>query len=99
VRGTVTKQAWLTVDPKPTVDTLTVPVTTYEATTKVLRVEATSTSSLPILRVYVASTGAQIGTLSNNGGGKYSGSFTQSANPVRITIKSTYGGRATVDVK
>ena len=46
------------------------------------------------LRAYVTSTGALIGTLKNNGGGKYRGQFTWPSNPQNITVKSSLGGSA-----
>jgi hypothetical protein len=40
----------------------------------------------------VTSTNQLIGTLANNGGGKYSGQFSWSVNPQNITIHSNLGG-------
>jgi hypothetical protein len=44
------------------------------------------------LQVYVSSTSQLIGTLTNNGGGKYSGQFNWSVNPQNITVRSNLGG-------
>jgi hypothetical protein len=48
--------------------------------------------------VFVTSTGALIGTLSNSGGGQYRGEFSSSTNPQNITVKSSLGGVATAIV-
>ncbi len=54
-----------------------------------------SSLSAATLTVSVSSSGAAIGTLTNNGGGKYSRTFTSVAsNPVKITVKSNKGGSA-----
>jgi hypothetical protein len=42
--------------------------------------------------VFVTSTNQLIGTLANNGGGKYSGQFTWSVNPQNVTVRSNLGG-------
>ena len=60
-----------------------------------LRVEATSTNASATLTVWNAGTGALIGTLSNAGGGKYTGTFTVSPAVLSITVKSSLGGIAT----
>ena len=70
----------------------------YESSKRVLRVEATSTSSNATLRVFVTSTGALIGTLSNSGGGQYRGELSVSTNPQNITVRSSLGGVATANV-
>jgi hypothetical protein len=48
--------------------------------------------------VYVTSTNVLIGTLSNDGGGRYRGEFSWSSNPGNITVKSSLGGSATRNV-
>jgi hypothetical protein len=60
-----------------------------------LKVEASSTSSTATLTVWNAATGALIGTLSNAGGGKYTGQFTVSPAVLSITMKSSLGGVTT----
>jgi len=102
--GGVTKSATLTVNPDtpppplPSADTVKVTLCEYNTATKVLRVGATSTSSSATLTVVVSSTGVTIGTLTNNGGGKYSGQFGWSVNPQSITVKSALGGSASCTV-
>ena len=66
----------------------------YFSSKRELRVEVSDTSSTATLRAYVTSTGALIGTLSNNGGGKYKGQFNVSTNPQNVTVKSSLGGSA-----
>jgi hypothetical protein len=63
-----------------------------------LKVEATSTSASATLDVWNTSTGAFIGTLSNAGGGKYTGNFTVFQAVVSITVKSSLGGGSTAIV-
>jgi len=70
----------------------------YDSGKRVLRVEATSTSSSATLRVFVTSTGQLLGTLSNGGGGQYRGEFSASTNPQNITVRSSLGGEATRSV-
>lgn len=60
-----------------------------------LRIDATGTNANATLGVFVTSTNAPIGTLTNNGGGKYSGQFAWSSNPGNITVRSSLGGVAT----
>ncbi|HEX8143541.1 MAG TPA: hypothetical protein VF553_13150 [Pyrinomonadaceae bacterium] len=56
--------------------------------------EATSTRTNATLQVYVTSTGQIIGTLSNNGGGRYGATLNWSVNPRNITVRSSFGGSA-----
>lgn len=44
--------------------------------------------------MFVTSSGQQIGTLSNAGGGRFSGTLTFPVNPVNITVRSSAGGSA-----
>jgi hypothetical protein len=76
-------------------DTVSVTRAEYEAGNRRLRVEATSTRSTATLRVFVTSTNQLIGTLSNNGGGRYRGEFAWPVNPQSITVRSNFGGQAT----
>src|SRR5262249_20229306 len=76
-------------------DTVAVTRAEYTVSRKQLRVQATSTSSTATLTVYVTATGQLIGTLTNNGGGKYSGQFAWPSNPQQITVRSSLGGPAT----
>jgi hypothetical protein len=80
--------------PAPT-DTVSITRAEYGVSKKELRVEASSTSASATLKAYVSSTGALIGTLTNSGGGKYTGQFTWSTNPQNITVRSSLGGSAT----
>ncbi|HKP05478.1 MAG TPA: VCBS repeat-containing protein [Chthoniobacterales bacterium] len=66
----------------------------YESAKSTLRVEASSSKSTATLQVFVTSTNQLIGTLTNNGGGKYSGAFALSTNPQNITVRSNLGGSA-----
>jgi len=67
----------------------------YQTGNRRLRVEATSTRPDATLQVFVTSSGQLIGTLSNNGGGRFRGQFSWPVNPQRVTVKSNFGGQAT----
>ena len=67
----------------------------YIVSKKQLRVQATSTSRTATLQILVTSTGALIGTLTNNGAGGFSGQLSWPVNPQNITAKSSAGGSAT----
>jgi len=47
------------------------------------------------LQVFVTSSGQLIGTLSNDGGGRFRGEFSWPVNPQSITVRSSFGGQAT----
>lgn len=103
--GGVTSSATLTINtnsapppPPPSTDTVRITRVEYESSKRVLRVEATSTSSSATLRVFVSSTGELLGTLSNSGGGQYRGELSASTNPQNITVRSSLGGVATANV-
>ena len=81
--------------PTPSVDTVSIARAEYESAKRTLRVEATSTRADARLQVFVTSTGQLVGTLANNGGGRFSGQFTLSANPQSVTVRSSAGGQAT----
>jgi hypothetical protein len=66
----------------------------YNSGKQNVRIDATSTSSTATLKAYATSTGALLGTLVSAGGGRYSGQLTVSANPQKITVKSSLGGSA-----
>lgn len=91
-QGGVTKTAVLTVTP---IQTDTVAIQLAEYASPQLKVEATSTSSSATLQVFVTSSNALIGTLTNKGGGKYEGQPSWPVNPVNITVRSSLGGSAT----
>lgn len=84
--------------PTATPDTVAIQRAEYRITRRELRVEATSTNPTATLTVYVTSTGQFIGTLANNGGGRYSGLFRWPTNPQNITVRSSLGGWATAAV-
>lgn len=94
----VTKNTTLTVNPQATGDTVAIQRAEYDDRDdrdEQLRVEATSTSASATLQVFVTSTNQLIGTLSNNGGGRYSRTFSNvSTNPQNITVRSSRGGSA-----
>jgi hypothetical protein len=91
--GGVTRQAFLTVTPQPA-DTVAIQRAEYRSGSRELRIEATSTSSSATLRVYRTATNELIGTLRNEGGGRYRGQFTWPVNPQNITVRSSVGGSA-----
>lgn len=100
----ITRSASLTINPvnapppPPATDTVRITRAEYDSGKRTVRVEATSTSSSATLRVFVTSTGALLGTLSNSGGGQYRGELSSSTNPQNITVKSSLGGVATANV-
>jgi hypothetical protein len=70
----------------------------YFSSKRELRVDVSDTSPTATLRAYVTSTGALIGTLSSNGGGRYKGQFNVSTNPQNVTVKSSLGGSASMAI-
>ena len=96
--GGVTNTATLTVNPAQSADTVSIQLAEYASDKRELRVEATSTNSSAVLKCYVSSTGELIGTLTNDGGGRYRGQFTWPTNPQNITVRSSLGGSATRSV-
>jgi hypothetical protein len=80
---------------KSATDTVSITRAEYESSKRTLRVEATCSRSNSTLQAFVTSSGALIGTLTNNGGGKYSGQFSLATNPQSITVRSNGGGQAT----
>jgi hypothetical protein len=88
------RSATLTINP-PGTDTVSITRAEYDSGNRRLRVEATSTRSTATLQVFVTSSGQLIGTLSNDGGGRYRGEFTWPVNPQSITVRSNFGGQAT----
>jgi hypothetical protein len=99
----ITRSATLTINPvaappPPSTDTVRVTRAEFESSKRILRVEATSTSSNATLRVFVTATGQLLGTLANNGGGQYRAELSVSTNPQNITVQSSLGGIATSSV-
>jgi hypothetical protein len=82
--------------PPPVSDTVRISKVGYSSNQ--LRIEATSTNPQAILTVSVTSSGQLLGTLSNAGGGKYTGQFIVSTKPQNITVNSSGGGVATAPV-
>jgi hypothetical protein len=95
--GGTTQSTTLTVTSAPpaVTDKVAVTLSEYVVSKQTLNAQATSSSTSATLKVFVTSTGTLIGTLTNAGGGKYQGQFSQSVNPQNITIKSSLGGSAT----
>ena len=98
--GSSLRSAKLTINPPaaPTADTVSITRAEYESSKRNLRVEATSTRSSATLQVFVTATNQLIGTLTNNGGGKFSREFSLASNPQNITVRSNFGGQATRSV-
>jgi len=89
----LSRTATLTVTPAG--DTVAIQRAEYDSRNRTLRVEATSTRTNATLQVFVTSSGQLIGTLANNGGGRYGGQLNWSTNPQNITVRSNFGGSAT----
>jgi hypothetical protein len=83
--------------PPPT-DRVAITQAEYRASKRELRVQATSSDASATLTVFVTSSNAQIGTLTNRGAGSYRGEFTVSVNPQNLTVRSSAGGAATAAV-
>src|SRR5207253_3613945 len=97
--GGLTRTATLNLSPPPSAkDTVAIQRAEYAAFSKQLRVQATSTDSNATLQVFT-STGKLLGTLTPDGGGRYSGTFISTSAPSSITVKSILGGSATKTVK
>ena len=90
----VSRAANLTINPQAA-DTVAITRAEYDGGQRRLRIEATSTSASATLTAYVSATGQLIGTLTNDGGGRYSGRFTWPTNPQNVTVRSSLGGSAT----
>jgi FG-GAP-like repeat len=90
------RSATLTINPAGGgADTVSITRAEYDTGNRRLRVEATSTRSTATLRVFHTSTNQLIGTLSNDGGGRFRGEFSWPVNPQSITVRSNFGGEAT----
>jgi hypothetical protein len=91
--NSISRTATLTISPvAPSADTVSIGRAEYVVSKKNLRIEATSSRSTATLQVFVTSTGELVGTLANNGGGKFSGQFNWSTNPQNVTVRSNFGG-------
>ncbi len=89
------RTATLTLNPTVAADVVSITLAQYDTSKRTLRVEATSTRSTATLQVFVTASGQLLGTLANNGGGKYTGQFNAATNPQSITVRSSLGGAAT----
>lgn len=80
-------------------DTVQITRAVYITRRSQLTAQATDSSDSAVLTVSVTSTGAVLGTLTNNGGGSYSAVFRGIANPMNITVTSNLGGSASAQVR
>lgn len=80
--------------PPPPSTTITITRAEYDTAKQVLRVEATSTSTVATLQVFQTppSDANFIGTLTNLGGGKYQGQLSWPVNPMKITVQALVNG-------
>ena len=93
--GGAARSVTLTVTPgTQTGDTVAIQRAEYDSGKRTLRIEATSTRANAMLQVFVTASGQLIGTLTNNGGGRYSGQLSSATNPQNITVRSSLGGSA-----
>jgi hypothetical protein len=94
--GGIMRTATLAVKPAtaPNADSVAITRAEYTVSKRQLRVEATSSNAGATLTAYVTSTGAMIGTLTNDGSGRYRGELGFATNPGNLTVKSTAGGTA-----
>ena len=76
-------------------DTVSIQLAEYSAGNAELRVEATGSHASATLSVYVTATNTFIGTMRNEGGGRYRAEFSWPTNPQNITVRSSLGGQAT----
>jgi hypothetical protein len=76
-------------------DTVSIQVAEYSSGNRLLRVEATGSNSSATLTAHVASSDALIGTLRNDGGGRYRADLSWPSNPGTIRVRSSLGGAAT----
>jgi VCBS repeat protein len=88
------RTATLTINP-PGADTVSITRAEYDTGQRRLRVEATSTRPTATLQAFVTSDGQLIGTLRNEGGGRFRSEFSWPVNPQNITVRSNFGGQAT----
>jgi probable HAF family extracellular repeat protein len=84
----------ITATPTIAMDTVFIQLAEYSAGNAQLRVEASSSNASATLTLYVSSSNTLIGTLRNEGGGRYRGDFSWPTNPVNITVRSNLGGSA-----
>ena len=94
-----TQSAELTVNKSPDSDQLAVQRAEYRAATREVLLEATSSADDATLTAFATSTGEQIGVLESKGDGTFAGELAWPSHPEQVTIKSTSGGRKTIDVE
>lgn len=82
----------------PSADTVSITRAEYDSSKRSLRVEASSSRTNATLQLFVTSTEQLVGTLTNNGGGKYSGQFNWSVNPQNVTVRSNFGGTRSIAI-
>jgi probable HAF family extracellular repeat protein len=84
----------VTATPTIATDTVSIQLAEYSAGNAQLRVEASRSNASATLTVYVSSSNTLIGTLRNDGGGRYRGDFSWPTNPQNITVRSNLGSSA-----
>ena len=87
--GTLQTKLTVTAPVAANADTVSVGRAEYDTAKHQLRVDATSSASGAVLKVYFTGTDTLMGTLSGT-----SGQFTVGLNPVNITVRSSLGGTA-----
>lgn len=101
-QGSVTGTLTVTTNPPPPADVVAITSAVFKPGGRggTLTVKATSTSPTAILTVFRNQSTVPTFVLTNNGGGKYDGSFSCScAKPQTVTVTSNRGGTATANVK
>jgi hypothetical protein len=97
--GGILRSVVMSIHEQPAGDRVTITQAEYRASRRQLRVQATSSNASATLQVFVTSTNALIGTLTNNGGDQFRGEFNNvAANPQNITVRSSAGGSASANV-
>jgi len=91
--GGVAKSSLFTITPIPS-DVVVIQRADYFRNRQLLRVSAAGSISTATLQSFVTSSGVLIGSLTNDGGGAFSGEFLWPLNPQDITIRSSHCGSA-----
>jgi hypothetical protein len=87
--GTIQQKLTVTAPVPANADTVSIGRVEYDSGKHQLRVEATSSGSGAVLKVYFTGTDTLIGTVSGG-----TGQFNVSVNPIDITVRSSLGGTA-----
>ena len=82
-----------------TTDTVTITRAQYSTQRSQLTVQATDSDPTATLTVSVTSSGQDLGTMTNQGGGNYNFKKVVTPNPRQITVTSNLGGTATARVR